>query len=261
MQGLDGMSALNNQVAFRSPRDVSFASTRWSLVAAAGRRRSPESQEALETLCRQYWYPLYTYARRRSANIDDAQDITQAFFVQLLEKDYLLDADPNRGKFRSFLLTAFIHFLTKEHDKANAQKRGGGRPSLSLDFQSANGRYQFEPADHTTPEALFERRWALTLLGQTLSRLRREYVSAGKENLFDSLKETLTGEGVGRPYAQIAQELRISEPAVKVAVHRLRRRYQELIRAEIAQTVAKPEDVDEELRDLLVALRGTKDRK
>jgi len=247
-----GMSTVDHQPG-HSRSD--FGSTRWSLVAAAGQRCSPESQEALETLCRQYWYPLYAYARRRCQNIDDAQDLTQAFFAQLLEKDYLLQADPKRGKFRSFLLTAFNHFLTKERDMANAQKRGGGRTPFSLDFEFGEGRYRFEPADYDTPAALFERRWALTLLAQTLSRLRQEFVGAGKEKLFEALKASLTGEGVDKPYAEIGKELGISETAVKVAAHRLRRRYQELIRAEIAQTVARPQDVDDELRSLLAAVR------
>jgi RNA polymerase sigma-70 factor (ECF subfamily) len=189
--------------------------------------------------------------------VEDAQDVTQAFFVEVLEKDYLQDADPTRGKFRSFLLASFNHFLSKERDKANAVKRGGGRRPIPLDFQSGERHYQFEPTDHTTPEALFDRRWALTLLEQTLSRLRQEFVSAGKEKLFESLKETLTGDGSAKPYAEIAESLGISEPAVKVAVHRLRRRYQELIRAEIAQTVAKPQDVEDELRALLAAVSSS----
>src|SRR5438094_1406018 len=151
-----------------------FASTRWSLVAAAGQGPSPEAQEALATLCQVYWYPLYAYARRRLTRIEDAQDLTQAFFAQLLEKDYLQAADPQRGKFRSFLLTAFKHFLAKEHDRANAQKRGGGRVHLPLDFQVGERRYQLEPTHTSDAEALYERRWALTLLEQTLAQLRDE---------------------------------------------------------------------------------------
>jgi len=237
-----------------------FASTRWSIVAAAGRKESPEARAALAVLCQAYWYPLYAYARRRLARADDAQDLTQEFFARLLEKDYLQGADPHRGKFRSFLLTAFKHFLAKEHERAAAQKRGGGRQPLSLDFQDGERRYHHEPADPTTPEMLYERRWALTLLEQALARLRQEFTSAGKEQLFEALKGTLTGDGTAEPYARIGQDLGLSEQSVKTAVHRLRRRYQELLRAEVAHTVASPEEVEDELRDLFAAVRREKSR-
>jgi RNA polymerase sigma-70 factor (ECF subfamily) len=233
-----------------------FASTRWSLVAAAGLGTSPEAQEALATLCQVYWYPLYAYARRRLTNAEDAQDLTQEFFVQLLEKDYLQAADPKRGKFRAFLLTAFKHFLAKEHDRANTQKRGGGRHFLPLDFQAGETRYHLEPPDHATPESLYERRWALTLLEQALTLLRQEYASAGKQQLFESLKSTLTGDSSIEPYSLIGQNLGMSEPAIKVAVHRLRQRYKELLRGEIAQTVVSNDEIDDELRDLFNAVRG-----
>ena len=233
-----------------------FASTRWSLVAAAGQGTSPEAQEALAVLCRVYWYPLYAYARRRLANVEDAQDATQAFFARLLEKDYLQAADPERGKFRSFLLTAFKRFLTKERERDQAQKRGGRRHIVPLDFQTGERRYHLEPVDHATPETIFERRWALTLLEQALARLRQEFETAGKQRVFDGLKATLTGDDVAEPYAEIAGRLEMSEPAVKVAVHRLRRRYQELLREEIAQTVATAEEIDEELRNLFRAVSG-----
>jgi RNA polymerase sigma-70 factor (ECF subfamily) len=212
----------------------------------------------LATLCQIYWYPLYAYARRHSTSAHDAQDLTQAFFAELLEKAYLQDADPERGKFRSFLLTAFKHFLSKERARANAQKRGGGRAVLSLDFQVGESRYHLEPVDHATPDKLYERGWALAILDQTLARLRQELANAGKEKLFECLKGALAGEGVQESYAQIADLLGLSESAIKVAVHRLRRRYQELLRAEIAQTVASPEEVDDELRDLFAAVRGKK---
>jgi RNA polymerase sigma-70 factor (ECF subfamily) len=233
-----------------------FATTRWSVVAAAGRGASPEAHEALATLCRTYWYPLYAYARRRLAHPDDAQDLTQEFFARLLEKEYLQAADRRRGKFRSFLLTAFQRFLAKDRDRATAQKRGGGRPVLSLDFHEGERLYEHEPADPATPEILYERRWALRLLEQALCRLREELAGAGKQHLFEALKGTLTGEDAVAPYADIAGRLGLSEQAVKVAVHRLRRRYGELLRAEIAQTVARPEDVEDELRDLFNAVRG-----
>jgi RNA polymerase sigma factor (sigma-70 family) len=233
-----------------------FASTRWSLVAAAGQGASPEAQEALAVLCRVYWYPLYAYARRRLGNVEDAQDATQAFFAQLLEKDYVQAADPERGRFRSFLLTAFKRFLAKERERDRAQKRGGGRHIVPLDFQMGEHRYHLEPADHATPETIFERRWALTLLEQALARLRQEFETADKQKIFDGLKATLTGDGVAEPYAEIAGRLEMSEPAVKVAVHRLRRRYQELLREEIAQTVVTASEIDEELRDLFRAVSG-----
>jgi len=235
-----------------------FASTRWSLVAAAGQGASPEAQQALATLCQTYWYPLYAYARRHLGKVEDAQDATQEFFAQLLEKDYLQAADPNRGKFRSFLLTAFKNFLSKERDRAKAQKRGGGRRVLPLDFQAGENRYHLEPADRATPESLFERRWALTLLEQALNLLRQEYVGAGKHILFENLKAALTGDGVLEPYSQIGEKLAMSESAVKVAVHRLRQRYKELLRGEIAQTVANDEEIEVELRDLFNAVRAAK---
>jgi RNA polymerase sigma-70 factor (ECF subfamily) len=233
-----------------------FASTRWSLVAAAGQGASPAAQEALATLCQMYWYPLYAYARRHLGRVEDAQDATQEFFSQLLEKDYLQAADPNRGKFRSYLLTAFKNFLSKERARTNAQKRGGGRRHLSLDFQAGETRYHLEPADRATPDSLFERRWALTLLEQALVLLRQEYTGAGKNLLFEKLKSGLTGDGATEPYSRIGEKLGMSEPAVKVAVHRLRQRYKELLRGEIAQTVANDDEIDDELRDLFNAVRA-----
>jgi RNA polymerase sigma factor (sigma-70 family) len=233
-----------------------FASTRWSLVAAAGQRDSPESEAALAHLCGLYWYPLYAYARRRLPRAEDAQDLTQEFFALLLEKDYLRQADQRRGRFRAFLLTAFQRFLAKEHERANAQKRGGGRQPLALDFPEGERRYQHEPGHTVTAEALYERGWALTLLQQALARLREEQTAAGKGRLFECLKETLTGDDVPRPYADVAAELGLSAEAVKVTVHRLRRRYGELLRAEIAQTVTTAEEIEDELRDLLAAVQN-----
>jgi RNA polymerase sigma-70 factor (ECF subfamily) len=233
-----------------------FASTRWSLVAAAGQGASPEAHEALAVLCQVYWYPLYAYARRHLGKIEDAQDATQEFFAHLLEKDYLQAADPNRGKFRSFLLTAFKHFLSKERDRANAQKRGGGRRNLNLDFHAGENRYHLEPQDRGTPESIYERRWALTLLEQALTLLRQEFARAGKQKLFEGLKGMLTGDSIAEPYSQIAEKLSMTEQAVKVAVHRLRQRYRELLREEIAQTVSNNDEIDDELRDLFNAVRA-----
>jgi RNA polymerase sigma-70 factor (ECF subfamily) len=235
-----------------------FASTRWSVVAAAGRKESPEARAALAVLCQAYWYPLYAYARRRLASADDARDLTQEFFARLLEKDYLQAADPRRGKFRSFLLTAFQHFLANEHARSTARKRGGQRRPVSLEFGDGEHRYRHEPADLATPETLYERRWALTLLEQTLANLRREFAASGKERLFEALKGTLTGDGSGEPYERIGRDLGLSGAAVKTAVHRLRRRYQELLRAEVARTVTSPEEVEDELRDLFAAVRREK---
>jgi RNA polymerase sigma-70 factor (ECF subfamily) len=235
-----------------------FASTRWSLVAAAGQPDSPEAAAALASLCRLYWYPLYAYARRRLPTAEDAQDLTQDFFAQLLEKQYLRQVDRQRGSFRSFLLTAFKHFLTKQQERAHAQKRGGGRTHLPLDFQVGERRYQLEPTHAADAETLYERRWALTLLEQALAQLRDELTRAGKGRLFEALKGTLTGEDAPRPYAELAHEMGLSAEAIKVTVHRLRRRYGELLRTEIAETVSSPEEVEDELRTLFVTLGGKK---
>jgi RNA polymerase sigma factor (sigma-70 family) len=231
-----------------------FASTRWSLVVAAGQRDLPAAKAALASLCQLYWYPLYAYARRRLPQAQDAQDLTQEFFARLLEKEYLRQADRQRGRFRSFLLTAFKHFLAKEQERANTQKRGGGRKRLPLDFPSGEQRFQHEPSHAATAEALYERGWALTLLQQALARLREEQAGAVKERLFECLKGTLTGDDTTRPYAELAAEMGTSAEAIKVTVHRLRRRYGELLRAEIAQTVTTAEEIEDELRDLLAAV-------
>lgn len=233
-----------------------FATTHWSIVLAAGRTSSPDSRRALTRLCETYWYPTYAYVRRRGHSREKAQDLTQEFFLRLLEKDVLQAADPMRGKFRSFLLASFNNFLANERRDARARKRGGGHVHLSLDFQSAEDRYQFEPVDQLTPERIYERRWAMTLLERALSRLRSEHVRVGKCDHFDELKVFLGGEGQRVSYKEIAEKLAMTEGAVKVSVHRLRRRCRELLRAEIAQTVAGPEEVDEELRYLFSALEN-----
>ena len=240
------------------PQARQFTSTRWSLVLAAAQRDSTECEAALATLCRLYWYPLYAYARRRLPQAQDAQDLTQEFFARLLEKDYLRQADRQRGRFRAFLLTAFKYFLAKEHERAHALKRGGGRTFLPLDFNRGEWRYHQEPSHEATPESLYERSWALTLLEQGLTRLREELAGAGKERLFEYLKGTLTVEATPRPYVELASELGMTAEALKAAVHRLRRRYAELIRAEIAQTVTTPEEIEDELRDLFAAVRAKK---
>jgi RNA polymerase sigma-70 factor (ECF subfamily) len=243
-------------MASTGSHEVRFASTHWSVVVAARRRSSPESREALATLCRAYWYPLYAFVRRQGYSAADAQDLTQGFFARLLQKQFLAAVEREKGKFRSFLLAAMKHFLANERDRARAQKRGGGAiVSLeTLDFETAESRYRREPAHNVTAERIFERRWALTLLDRVLDRLVAEYAVAGKALLFEQLKDCLTAPDSARSYAELAATLAMTEGAVKVAVHRLRRRYRELLRDEIAQTVADPREVDDEIRQLFAAL-------
>jgi RNA polymerase sigma-70 factor (ECF subfamily) len=236
--------------------DSQFHTTHWSLIAQAAGQESPSSQAALSDLCQAYWYPVYAFIRRRGQSADDARDLAQEFFATLLEKGYLADADPERGRFRSFLLTAVSRFVSKQHERAAAAKRGGGRKPLPLDFSDGESRYQREPSHQWTPERIFARRWALTLLDRAISTLRQEHETAGKLAQFDALKVFLTGEAGAPPLRQVAEQLGTTEGAVKVAVHRLRQKYRETLRNEIAQTVAAQEDVDDELRLLLTALRG-----
>jgi RNA polymerase sigma-70 factor (ECF subfamily) len=239
---------------FSSAGPTAFTTTHWSVVLAAGDTRSPDQAQALEKLCRAYWYPLYAFVRRQGFNAADAQDLTQEFFARLLAKNYLRQVAPHKGRFRSFLIAALKHFLANEWDKARTLKRGGDASFLSLDDANTEARYALEPDDTLSAEKLFARRWALTVLEQVLARLRADYVAAGKDVLFERLKRCLTGEENMAPYAQLARELQMTEGAIKVAVHRLRERYGALLRAEIAQTVDRSEDVDEELRYLLSAV-------
>jgi RNA polymerase sigma-70 factor (ECF subfamily) len=232
-----------------------FVTTHWSLVMAAGNTESPEANEALETLCRIYWYPLYAYVRRKGHSAEDAQDLTQEFFARLLARNYLSVADRNKGKFRSFLLGSLEHFLAREWTKAHAQKRGGGRSNLSLNETDAENRYLIEPSHDWTPKKMFDRRWAITVLDQAMARLRHECMSNRKSDLFNKVECLLSGEKGEASYARIAADLNLSEAALKMAVLRLRRRYGELIRAEIAQTVATPEEAEEELHYLFAVLR------
>ena len=231
-----------------------FALTHWSVVLAAGRSDSTHARTALEKLCCTYWQPIYAYVRRQGHRSHDAQDLTQEFFSRLLEKKSLADVDRAKGRFRSFLLASLKHFLANEWDKAKAQKRGGGQLLISIDAQSAETACGIDPADQASAEKIFERRWALTLLDHALQRLRQEHVQEGKEHLFEQLKGTLTEASRSVRYAEIAAQLEMSEGAVKVAVHRLRQRYRELLRAEIADTVATPGEVEEEIRALFSAL-------
>lgn len=235
-----------------------FTTTHWSVVLAAGQRASPDSRRALATLCERYWFPLYAYVRRSGFSSHDAEEMTQEFLAQLIEKDHLRDVDRQRGKFRSFLLAALKHFLSKQRERARATKRGGGRSAISLDFRDAESRYKLEPVDDLTPERLCERRWALTLLDQVVQRLQQEFSDAGKPAVFERLKGTLTDGRDSPSYRQIAEDLAMTEGAVKVAVHRLRRRYRDLLKEEIAQTVKDSAEVDEELKDLFTAVRAEK---
>lgn len=231
-----------------------FATTHWSLVAAAQDPGGPAARAALADLCRAYWFPVYAYVRRRGHDRHAAEDLTQAFFARLLEKNDLAAADRTRGRFRTFLLTACQHFLANEHDRAAAKKRGGGAAHFPLDFAAAEGRFAREPAAPETPERAFERRWALDLLDGALAELRQEYADSGRGKLFDALKGCLTAGGADVAYADLAAELNMTEGAVKVAAHRLRQRYRDRLREAIARTVADPAEVDDEVRDLFAAL-------
>lgn len=230
-----------------------FATTRWSLVAAARDPAAPEARQALAELCGLYWYPVYAYVRRRGHDHHAAEDLTQAFFARLLEKHDVAAADRTRGRFRSFLLTACQHFLANRHDHETAKKRGGGAVHVSLDLDRASERFAREPAVDDSPERAFGRLWALDLLGRTVEALRGEYADSGRARLFDELKACLTG-GAGAGYAELAERLGLTEGAVKVAVHRLRQRYRDRLRGAIAETVASPKEVDDEIRDLFAAL-------
>jgi RNA polymerase sigma factor (sigma-70 family) len=237
-------------------QQAAFVTTHWSVVLAATRSDTTRAQTALARLCQTYWYPLYAYVRRRGYQPEDAQDLTQEFFARLLEKQWLAEADRERGRFRTFLLSALSHFLANEWDKARAQKRGGAVRAVPLQLSSAETRYGQEPADPITPEQIFDRRWALALLDEVLSRLREEHIAADTSRLFEALKPCLVGDRQAQPYSALAAKLGMTEGAVKVAVHRLRQRYRQLLREEIANTVARPEEVDVEMRHLFAVLAG-----
>jgi DNA-directed RNA polymerase specialized sigma24 family protein len=231
-----------------------FATTRWTLVVQAGGKETGIADRALADLCLAYWYPLYAYVRRQGRSREDAEDLTQAFFARFLEKNYLAGLSAERGRFRAFLLAAMKHFLANEWDKANRLKRGGGAVPLSLDWQAADERFHIEPADPDSPEKSFDREWALALLERVLQRLEAECEGAGKGALFSSARGYLMIGETAIPYADAARALGVEESAMRVAVHRLRKRYREILRAEIAQTLADPAMVEEELRSLLAAL-------
>ncbi|HTL55883.1 MAG TPA: hypothetical protein VL361_09395 [Candidatus Limnocylindrales bacterium] len=231
-----------------------FATTHWNLVAAAGQGPSEAAHHALEKLCAAYWYPIYVYVRRRGYGAEDAQDLTQDFFAQLIAKEHLRLADSRKGRFRSFLLATLNFFLAREWSRAHRQKRGGHYKFISLDEQMPEQRYQFEPLDTHSPEKHFQRQWALAVLKQTMNALERECLDTGKAALFREVKPLLSGERQRSGYSGICGRLSMSESALRVAVHRLRQRYGELLRDEVSQTVSSNEEVEEELRQLAQAL-------
>jgi RNA polymerase sigma factor (sigma-70 family) len=228
-----------------------WATTSWTEVLAARGSATTESRLALEALCRTYWYPLYAFVRSLGLTPDDARDLTQAYFAEFLEKGFLDNCDPSRGRFRVFLMTSIRHFLSKEREKSRAWKRGGRAELLSLDETELEGRYRAEPVDRLTPEQIFERRWALTLLENSLARLRDECVVAAKERQFERLEAFITGERPAITYRAAAMDLGISEAAVKMSVHRLRERFGQILRETMAETVADAQDLDDEVRYLL----------
>jgi len=223
-------------------------------VLGAGRPGSQEAAAALAALCQRYWYPLYAYVRRRVRDVSEAQDLTQEFFARLLEKNTLAAASRERGRFRAFLLGAMKNFLANEWDKAKALKRGGGRPPISLALDTAESKLSLEPAHDLTPEKIYEREWALTLLELVVERIDAEYVAAGKARQFTLLKPALAGHRAAIDYSAAASALEISDEAVRQAAHRLRRRYREILREELLQTVADPAEVDDEIRALFTTL-------
>lgn len=236
----------------RRPEDSRFRTTRWSLIQAAGDREHGDSHAALSELCQSYWLPVYSYFRRRVGNAVDAQDLTQEFFAKVLDKNYIGDARKEKGRFRTFLLTAAQRFLSKEWAKTKTQKRGGDKKILSLDFDAGESFYAMEPADSETPERLFARQWAVKLLEVVHERLRQEYAASSKLKLYDQLKPLLLGTGPS--YREVARRLGMTEGAVKTAVYRLRTRYSQILRGEIAETVDDPAEVDDEVAQLFEAL-------
>jgi RNA polymerase sigma-70 factor (ECF subfamily) len=233
-----------------------FTTTHWSIVLSAQDPASPQADEALEKLCRSYWYPLYVFVRRQGHDEAAAKDLTQGFFAKLLEKNYLASVRPEKGKFRTFLLSAIKHFISDEWDKARAQKRGGDKVLVSLDDTTGEDRYRNEPVDLMDAEKLFERRWVLTLLAQARERLQEEYRAAGQAKLYERLQLFASGDKDMPSYAEVAPALQLSEGGLRSAVHRMRQRHRELVREEVAQTVSNPAEVDEEIRYLLRVISG-----
>jgi RNA polymerase sigma-70 factor (ECF subfamily) len=235
-----------------APGDI-FATTHWTVVLAAGQRHTPQSDRALEELCRTYWFPLYAYARRHGRSKEDAEDLTQAFFARFLAKNYLEGLSAERGRFRAFLLASLKHFLANEWDKSQRQKRGGALEHLSLDWQVADTQFQIASTAEPSPDQAFDREWAMALLGKVIERLRGECDAEGKGKQFEQLKIFLTAGKGALSYADAARSLDMDETAVRVAVHRLRKRYRALLRDEIAQTLSDPSQVAEEIQALFGA--------
>jgi RNA polymerase sigma factor (sigma-70 family) len=238
-----------------APGDI-FATTHWTVVLAAGQSHTPQSDSALEQLCRGYWFPLYAYVRRRGHAKADAEDLTQTFFARLLAKNFLENLDSEKGKFRAFLLAALKHFLANEWDKVRAQKRGGGQALLSLDWQTADTKFQVAATGEPRPDQAFDREWALALLARVIERLQSECEAEGRAKLFAQLKNFLMAGQGESAQAEVARALGMEEGAVRVAIHRLRKRYRALLRDEISQTLADPAMVDEEMRALFGAFSG-----
>lgn len=238
----------------RSNPPAAFATTHWSVVLAAGDAMAPGSYAALTQLCQRYWFPLYAHVRRRGHEAEAARDLTQSFFAMLLAGRALHQADPQRGRFRTFLLAALDHFLHHHHRDAAALKRGGSQEIISLEAHEAEERLALEPVDPHSPDREFDRRWAMSTLEQARFRLRHEFLHSGKAELFDLLRPHLLGSGEGLPYAQIATQLNMTVVAVKVTVHRLRKRYGEILRAEVAHTLANPADAEAEIHHLIESL-------
>lgn len=231
-----------------------FRTTHWSVVLSAREHWSDQSVEALERLCRTYWYPIYVFIRRRGHGPHESEDLTQGFFTKLLEKNYLEAADRGKGRFRTFLLTAVTRFLANEWDRGRAQKRGGKHVTFSLDDLAPEGMEAYDPPSDQTPEHLYERQWAEAVLQQVLSRLRREFDGVGRSGVFDELKNFLLEEKGAVSYAEVAARLNLSLAALKSSVFRLRQRYRDLLQDEIANTVASEQEVEEEIRYLLSVL-------
>lgn len=233
-----------------NPSTSHFVTTHWSAVARAGGLDEPSAHAALCELCQTYWHPLYAFLRRRGKSPHDAEDLTQAFFERLLDKNYVASARAEKGKFRAFLLTALKAFMANEWDKQHAARRGGFHSHVSIDHAAAEARFDAGLADRLQPDAVFERQWAVTLLENVMAQLARDYINTGRAALFERLRPCVGRSEKARPYAEIARELNLTEPAVKTAVHRLRARYREILRGEIAKTVTSPEEVEDELRHL-----------
>ncbi len=232
-----------------------FLSTHWSIVLRAGRTDDSAGRDALAFLCQRYWYPLYVFLRRKGVAVEHAEDVTQGFFARLIEKHAIEQAAPSRGRFRSFLLTSLQNFLANERDHAHTRKRGGGRASLSLDIAVGESKLRFEPTHNLTPEKIFDRAWAIQLLEIVVDRLRQEFATKGKAAEFDTLQAFMAGKHADASYEQAAAALGLSQAAVRQAVHRLRKRYRQLLREEVADTVASEDEIDDEIRKLFAALQ------